>query len=52
VGLAGPFAGAYPRASPGGWQLVGRTDAVLFDVGREPPALLGPGVRVRFRQVG
>lgn len=52
VGLAGPFAGAYPRASPGGWQLVGRTDAVLFDVDREPPALLAPGVRVRFRRVG
>jgi KipI family sensor histidine kinase inhibitor len=52
VGLAGPFAGAYPRASPGGWQLIGRTDAVLFDVDREPPALLGPGVRVRFQQVG
>ena len=52
VGLAGPFAGAYPRASPGGWQLVGRTDAVLFDVDRTPPALLVPGARVRFRQVG
>ena len=52
VGLAGPFAGAYPRASPGGWQLVGRTDAVLFDVDRDPPALLVPGTRVRFRQVG
>jgi KipI family sensor histidine kinase inhibitor len=52
VGLAGPFAGAYPRASPGGWQLVGRTDAVLFDVDRDPPALLVPGTRVRFRDVG
>lgn len=52
VGLAGPFAGAYPRASPGGWQLVGRTDAVLFDVDRDPPALLAPGTLVRFRQVG
>jgi KipI family sensor histidine kinase inhibitor len=52
VGLAGPFAGAYPRASPGGWQLIGRTDAVLFDVDRNPPALLVPGARVRFRQVG
>jgi KipI family sensor histidine kinase inhibitor len=52
VGLAGPFAGAYPRASPGGWQLVGRTDAVLFDVHRTPPALLAPGARVRFREVG
>jgi KipI family sensor histidine kinase inhibitor len=52
VGLAGEFAGAYPQASPGGWQLVGRTDAVLFDVDRDPPALLTPGTRVRFRQVG
>ena len=51
VGLAGPFAGVYPRASPGGWQLVGRTDAVLFDVDRNPPALLAPGTRVRFREV-
>ena len=51
VGLAGPYAGAYPRASPGGWQLVGRTDAVLFDVDRDPPALLTPGTRVRFRAV-
>jgi KipI family sensor histidine kinase inhibitor len=51
VGLAGPFAGAYPTASPGGWQLVGRTDAVLFDVDRNPPALLRPGVRVRLTAV-
>lgn len=48
VALAGPFVGAYPRASPGGWQLVGRTDAVLFDVDRPEPALLRPGVRVRL----
>jgi KipI family sensor histidine kinase inhibitor len=52
VGLAGPFAGAYPRPSPGGWQLVGRTDAVLFDVDRDPPALLSPGRRVRFQRAG
>jgi KipI family sensor histidine kinase inhibitor len=51
VGLAGPFAGVYPTASPGGWQLVGRTDAVLFDVDRNPPALLRPGVRVRLRKL-
>lgn len=49
LGLAGPYAGIYPRASPGGWQLIGRTDAVLFDVQRDPPALLRPGTRVRFR---
>jgi KipI family sensor histidine kinase inhibitor len=52
VGLAGPFAGAYPRSSPGGWQLIGHTDAVLFDVDRDEPALLRPGARVRFREVG
>ena len=49
VALAGPYAGVYPRASPGGWQLVGSTDAVLFDVDRDPPALLAPGSTVRFR---
>jgi KipI family sensor histidine kinase inhibitor len=48
VALAGPYAGVYPQASPGGWQLVGRTDAVLFDVDRDPPALLSPGTAVRF----
>lgn len=49
VGLAGGFSGVYPRASPGGWQLLGRTDATLFDLDRDPPALLGPGTPVRFR---
>ncbi|GFJ90481.1 hypothetical protein Prum_041230 [Phytohabitans rumicis] len=48
VGLAGEYAGIYPTASPGGWRLVGRTDAVLFDVRRDPPALLAPGTRVRL----
>jgi len=48
VALAGPYAGIYPTASPGGWQLVGRADANLFDVHRDPPALLTPGARVRL----
>jgi KipI family sensor histidine kinase inhibitor len=48
VGLAGEYVGIYPSASPGGWRLVGRTDAVLFDVSRDPPALLTPGARVRL----
>jgi KipI family sensor histidine kinase inhibitor len=48
VGLADEFTGVYPRPMPGGWQLIGRTDAVLWDLGREPPALLLPGTRVRF----
>jgi KipI family sensor histidine kinase inhibitor len=52
VGLAGEFSGIYPRASPGGWQLVGTTDAVLWDVHRDPPALLAPGTSVRFVAVG
>ncbi|WP_345770559.1 5-oxoprolinase subunit B family protein [Blastococcus saxobsidens] len=52
VGLAGAYAGIYPRESPGGWQLVGRTDLVLFDVDRDPPALLVPGTTVALRAVG
>ncbi|HEV7208571.1 MAG TPA: 5-oxoprolinase/urea amidolyase family protein [Mycobacteriales bacterium] len=51
VGLAGSFCGIYPSASPGGWQLLGRTDACLFDPDRTPPALLPPGTRVRFVEV-
>lgn len=51
VGLAGEFSGVYPRASPGGWQLIGRTDVQVFDVDREPAALLRPGTRVRFVEV-
>jgi KipI family sensor histidine kinase inhibitor len=49
VGLAGSWCAAYPTASPGGWRLIGRTDAPLWDAGREHPALLPPGTRVRFR---
>ncbi|WP_215451043.1 allophanate hydrolase subunit 1 [Streptomyces sp. ATCC 21386] len=48
VALAGPYTGVYPRASPGGWQLIGTTDAVLWDHARVPAALLAPGTRVRF----
>ncbi len=48
VGLAGTFTGVYPRSSPGGWRLIARTDERLWDVDRDPPALLTPGTRVRF----
>ena len=48
VALAGAYAGIYPTASPGGWRLIGHTDQTLFDVRREPPALLAPGTRVRL----
>lgn len=51
VGLAGEFSGIYPRESPGGWQLIGRTDAQLWDSTRPQPALLVPGMWVRFRAV-
>ena len=48
VGLAGGQTGIYPTASPGGWQLIGRTEVPLFDPDRDPPALLAPGGRLRF----
>lgn len=51
VALAGQFSGVYPRASPGGWQLIGRTGLTVFDVTRTPAALLRPGVRVQFVDV-
>jgi KipI family sensor histidine kinase inhibitor len=51
VGLAGEFSGVYPRSSPGGWQLIGTTDAVLWDIERDPPALLTAGAIVRFEEI-
>lgn len=51
VGLAGAFSGIYPRASPGGWQLIGRTEETLWDEQRDPPALLRPGWSVRFEAI-
>jgi KipI family sensor histidine kinase inhibitor len=48
VALADAFTGVYPRASPGGWQLIGHTDLGLWDAAKEPPALLSPGIAVRF----
>ncbi|RDV00048.1 5-oxoprolinase subunit PxpB [Trinickia dinghuensis] len=48
VGIGGAQTGIYPAASPGGWQLIGRTPSVLFDPTRDAPTLLQPGDRVRF----
>jgi KipI family sensor histidine kinase inhibitor len=48
VALADTYTGVYPRPSPGGWQIIGHTDALIWDPGKEPPALLTPGNRVRF----
>jgi KipI family sensor histidine kinase inhibitor len=49
VALAGPYSGIYPTDSPGGWHLIGHTDLTLWDLHRDPPAALRPGMRVRFR---
>jgi KipI family sensor histidine kinase inhibitor len=51
IGVAAGYTCVYPSASPGGWHLIGRTSAVLWDVDRDPPALLRPGRAVRFRRV-
>lgn len=48
VGIAGAQTGIYPLASPGGWQLIGRTSAPVWNVENEPPALFSPGDEVRF----
>jgi KipI family sensor histidine kinase inhibitor len=52
VALAGDYSAVYPSASPGGWQLIGRCDAVLFDPARDPPALLEAGMAVTFEARG
>jgi KipI family sensor histidine kinase inhibitor len=51
VALAGEFSAIYPRRSPGGWQLIGHTDAVMWDIERPDPALLTQGMWVQFRAV-
>jgi len=48
VAVAGPYTGVYPRSSPGGWHLIGTTEADLWDLARDEPALLVPGSTVRF----
>jgi KipI family sensor histidine kinase inhibitor len=48
VALADAFTGVYPRELPGGWRIIGHTDRVMWDLDRDPPALLVPGARVRF----
>ncbi|WIE71547.1 allophanate hydrolase subunit 1 [Curtobacterium sp. MCJR17_020] len=52
VALAGEFSAVYPRVSPGGWQLIGRTDVPMWALDREPPALAPAGTRVRFVDAG
>ena len=51
VAVSDRFTAVYPHVSPGGWHLLGRTTTVMWDLERQPPALLAPGTRVRFEQV-
>ena len=51
VGIGGAQTGIYPLRSPGGWNLIGRTPLKLFDPAKNPPTLLRPGDRVRFRTI-
>lgn len=52
VAIADHWSAVYPTESPGGWQLIGSTDLPLFDPDADPPAVLRPGLRVRFRRTG
>lgn len=52
VAIADEYTGIYPRSSPGGWQLIGRTDLIVWDLSRDPVTLLSPGTRVRFEETG
>ena len=51
IAIGGAQTGIYPRELPGGWHLIGRTPLTLFDPERDPPCLLAPGDRVRFRAI-
>jgi inhibitor of KinA len=51
VAIGGAQTGVYPRKSPGGWNVIGRTPLRLFDVRREPPALFHAGDHARFRKI-
>lgn len=50
IAMGGEFTGIYPRESPGGWQIIGATEQLLFDLDRDPPALLVPGRPVQFHE--
>lgn len=52
VALAGEFSAVYPRSSPGGWQLIGRTDVAMWSLHHDPPALAPAGIRIRFVEAG
>lgn len=51
VAIGGTQTGVYPLRSPGGWNIIGRTPLRMFDIRREPPALICAGDRVYFRPI-
>lgn len=51
VALAGEYSGIYPKESPGGWQIIGQTESTMWDIHRNPPALLLPGDEVIFNDI-
>ncbi len=51
VAIAAAYSGVYPTDAPGGWHIIGRTDLVMFDPHRDPPALIEPGDRIEFAAV-
>jgi KipI family sensor histidine kinase inhibitor len=52
VAIAGGQTGIYPSATPGGWNIIGRTGVLPFDPSRDEPFLLKPGDSVRFTPIG
>jgi KipI family sensor histidine kinase inhibitor len=52
VAIAGGYCGVYPQASPGGWQIIGTTSMRMWDSARAAPAILSPGTRVKFIDIG
>lgn len=48
VGIAGAYSGLYAMSGPGGWSIIGQTDAVLFDPDQSDPFRVTPGMSIRF----
>jgi len=51
LAIGGPYTGIYPDETPGGWRLIGRSPANLFDFDRDPPSLFAPGDEVSFERI-
>lgn len=51
IGIAESQTGIYPNASPGGWQIIGRTPVDIFNVNKNPPSLFKPGDQIKFKPI-